>query len=96
MCTSFLDGLDRYAPHVEQRVALAVVAKSPIERIRQIPACDVFTRTDGGIHHFWTGELLDAPARGHPRHVDLLWPIWAFFDLTPEGREGWMPKRAYD
>jgi predicted dithiol-disulfide oxidoreductase (DUF899 family) len=129
MCTSFLDGLDRYALHVEPRVALAVVAKSPIERIRawgdergwtrlrllsssgnaynadyhaetpdggQIPACNLFIRTDNDIHHFWGAELLYAPAQGHPRHVDLLWPIWAFFDLTPEGRDSWMPKLAYD
>jgi len=34
MCTSFLDGLDANAPHLTQRVNLAVVAKSPIERIR--------------------------------------------------------------
>ena len=33
MCTSFLDGLDRYALHVTQRVNLVVVAKSPIERV---------------------------------------------------------------
>jgi predicted dithiol-disulfide oxidoreductase (DUF899 family) len=34
MCTSFLDSLDGSAPHLTQRVNLAVVAKSPIERIR--------------------------------------------------------------
>ncbi len=34
MCTSMLDGLDAQAPHVRQRVNLAVVARSPIERIR--------------------------------------------------------------
>ena len=33
MCTSFLDGLDGSAPHIQERVALAIVAKSPIERI---------------------------------------------------------------
>ena len=33
-CTSILDGLDGVAPHVTQRINLAVVAKSPIERIR--------------------------------------------------------------
>jgi predicted dithiol-disulfide oxidoreductase (DUF899 family) len=32
-CTSILDGLDRAAPHVAQRVNFAVVAKSPIGRI---------------------------------------------------------------
>jgi predicted dithiol-disulfide oxidoreductase (DUF899 family) len=35
MCTSMLDGLNGNAQHVAQRAALAVVAKSPIERIHQ-------------------------------------------------------------
>lgn len=34
MCTSMLDGLDAQAPHIVQRAALAVVARSPIERLR--------------------------------------------------------------
>ncbi len=34
MCSSFLDGLDGNARHIAQRVNLAVVAKSPISRIR--------------------------------------------------------------
>jgi predicted dithiol-disulfide oxidoreductase (DUF899 family) len=34
MCTSFLDALDGIAPHVMQRMNLAVVAKSPVQRIR--------------------------------------------------------------
>ncbi len=34
-CTSILDGLDGQAVHVTQRVNLAVVAKSPIDRILQ-------------------------------------------------------------
>src|SRR5438132_876941 len=34
-CTSILDGLDRVAPHAGQRINLAVVAKSPIPRIRE-------------------------------------------------------------
>jgi predicted dithiol-disulfide oxidoreductase (DUF899 family) len=129
MCTSFLDGLDRYAPHITQRVSLAVVARSPIERIRawaekrgwtrlrllssaentynmdyfaetpegaQMPALNVFTRADGGVFHFWSAEMLYAPVKGHPRHVDLLWPIWSCFDLTPEGRGDWMPKLSYE
>jgi len=128
LCTSFLDGLDRYALHLTQRVNLAVVAKSPIERIHawaaergwtrlrllssfantynadyfaesaegaQMPACNVFSRSDQGVFHFWAAELLYAPVEGHPRHVDLLWPVWSFFDLTPEGRGNWMPQRSY-
>src|SRR5580700_10111525 len=35
MCTSFLDSLDGAAPHAGQRLNLAVVAKSPIGRIRE-------------------------------------------------------------
>jgi predicted dithiol-disulfide oxidoreductase (DUF899 family) len=33
-CTSILDGLNGAAPHVNDRVNLVVVAKSPLERIR--------------------------------------------------------------
>ncbi len=32
-CTSILDSLDGEAPHITQRIALAVIAKSPIARI---------------------------------------------------------------
>jgi predicted dithiol-disulfide oxidoreductase (DUF899 family) len=129
MCTSFLDGMDAYAPHVRQRVTLAVVARSPIERIRgfarqrgwknlrllssgkngyngdylaetpngeQIPACNVFVKDGDGVFHFWAAEMLYARTPGHPRHLDLLWPIWSYFDLTPEGRGDWMPRLAYD
>lgn len=64
---------------------------------RQIPACNVFVSTDDGIRHFYATELLYVSLDGHPRHVDLLWPIWSFFDLTPEGRgTDWNPKLAYD
>ena len=33
-CTSMLDGLNGQAEHIQQRVGLVVIAKSPIERIR--------------------------------------------------------------
>ncbi|HKW99599.1 MAG TPA: DUF899 family protein [Bryobacteraceae bacterium] len=36
MCTSFLDSLDGSAPHIMQRANLAVVAKSPLGRIREL------------------------------------------------------------
>jgi predicted dithiol-disulfide oxidoreductase (DUF899 family) len=65
----------------------------------QLPACNVFTKTPDGIRHFWGAELLYAPAPPgcDNRHVDLLWPIWNFFDLTPEGRgTDWRPKLAYE
>jgi predicted dithiol-disulfide oxidoreductase (DUF899 family) len=35
-CTSILDGLNGTAPHVRQRVNFVVVAKSPVQRIREL------------------------------------------------------------
>lgn len=37
-CTSIIDALDGEAPHVVQRANLAIVAKSPIKRIREFAA----------------------------------------------------------
>jgi len=131
MCTSILDALDGETPHVRDRVNLAVVAKSPIERIRtfahergwrnlrllssapntyntdyraetpdgdQLPALNVFVRTGSHIHHFYGTELLyERPDPGQDgRHVDLIWPLWNLFDLTPEGRgTNWYPRLTY-
>ena len=131
LCTSILDALDGEAPHVVQRVNLAVVAKSPIERIlgftrprgwknlrllsssgntynrdygaenekgSQLPACNVFVRRDGKVRHFYSTELLyEPPEAGEDgRHVDMFWPLWNLFDLTPEGRgTDWYPRLSY-
>lgn len=63
----------------------------------QIPACNVFTKTDDGIFHFYSTELLYTPLDGHPRHMDLMWPVWNLLDITPEGRgTDWHPKLSYD
>ena len=130
-CTSIIDSLDGEAPHVTQRVNLAIVAKSPIERIRefaeergwrhlrilssanstynkdyqgenakgeQMPAMNVFVKRDGKIYHFWNTELMFAPSDPGQdmRHVDMIWPLWSLFDVTPDGRgEKWNPKLAY-
>jgi predicted dithiol-disulfide oxidoreductase (DUF899 family) len=58
----------------------------------------VFVERDGKVCHFYSAELLFAPVEPgmHPRHVDLLWPLWNLFDLTPEGRgNDWYPKLAH-
>jgi predicted dithiol-disulfide oxidoreductase (DUF899 family) len=130
-CTSILDGLDGEAAHVMQRVNFAIVAKSPIERIRewakergwhnlrflssagspynhdyqgenakgdQMPALNVFVRRKGKISHFYNTELMFAPSDPGQdmRHVDMIWPLWNLFDVTPEGRgEKWNPKLSY-
>ncbi|HXY32557.1 MAG TPA: DUF899 family protein [Candidatus Methylomirabilis sp.] len=132
MCTSMLDGLNASAPHIEQRVNLAVAAKSPLPRIRehaasrgwrnlrllssagnsytldyhgedaagnQLAMMNIFVRRDGTIYHQWATELFFTG--GEPgmdaRHVDMLWPVWNLFDLTPEGRgTDWYPRLRYD
>ena len=57
----------------------------------QMPMMNVFTRGGDGIRHFWGTEMLYAELDGHPRHMDLLWPLWNALDLTPEGRGDWFP-----
>lgn len=131
LCTSMLDGLDGNAPHITQRVNLAVVARSPIQRIvdlastrgwrhlrllssannsfqadyhaedaegNQWPMANVFVKRGGQVHHFWGSELMFKKyAGGDMRHVDLLWPLWNVFDLTPDGRgESWYPSLSYE
>jgi len=44
LCTSILDGLDAEAPHIAQTVSLAVVARSPLARVRD------FARQRGWRH----------------------------------------------
>jgi predicted dithiol-disulfide oxidoreductase (DUF899 family) len=64
----------------------------------QLPSLNVFVRRDGRIHHFYHSELLFAPSeRGQDgRHVDLIWPLWNLFDVTPEGRgTDWYPRLRY-
>jgi len=131
MCTSLLSAWDGEARDVEQRVALAVVARSPIERLVAFKkerswrglklysdttgefsrdyhaltpeggddaAFSVFTRRDGTIRHFWSGEMgFDTADPGQdPRGAPDLMPIWTILDSTPEGRgTDWYPKLEY-
>ena len=65
----------------------------------QMPSIIVFTKQDDGIYHYYNTELLYVPTEPdqHPRHADMIWPLWNMFDLTPEGRGmGWMPQFSYD
>lgn len=131
MCTSLLSAWDGEARDVGQRVALAVVARSPIERLvafknergwrdlrlysdingdysRDYFAVDktggddavlnVFTRCDGTIRHFWSGEMgaETADPGQDPRGAPDLMPLWTILDATPEGRgSDWYPKLDY-
>jgi predicted dithiol-disulfide oxidoreductase (DUF899 family) len=58
-----------------------------------------FTGKVGGQVVAWSSELLFMPFdRGQDgRHVDLIWPLWNLFDLTPEGRgTAWHPRLQYE
>lgn len=61
----------------------------------QVPMCNVFVKGNGEIRHFWNSEMFFAPSATHPRHIDMLWPLWSFFDLTPGGRGEFMPELNY-
>lgn len=131
MCTSLLSAWDGEAADVEQRIALAVVARSAIERLlafkkergwknlrlysdlsgdysrdyhalspdgEEGAAFDVFTRRDGTIRHFWSGEMGFATADPgqDPRGAPDLMPLWTILDATPEGRGAdWYPRLEY-
>src|SRR5437762_10511455 len=62
------------------------------------PGYNVFTRRDGSIRHFWSGEMGPATADlgQDPRGAPDLDPLWAVLDTTPEGRgKDWYPRLAY-
>jgi predicted dithiol-disulfide oxidoreductase (DUF899 family) len=65
---------------------------------RQWPVMNVFRRGDGEIRHAWATELAFTPPDPgeDPRHVDLIWPLWAALDMSPEGRGEFRPKLSYD
>lgn len=132
MCTNLLGGLEGNAADIEQNIALAVVARSRLERLTEwkqqrgwtvlqlysdingnysrdyhgvlpdgteIPSYNVFTRRDGTLRHFWSGEMTgDSADPGQdPRGAPDLAPLWNVLDTTPEGRGAdWYPKLDYE
>jgi predicted dithiol-disulfide oxidoreductase (DUF899 family) len=64
----------------------------------EVPAFNIFTRRDGTIRHFWSGEMTgDSVDPGQdPRGAPDLSPLWNVLDMTPEGRgTDWYPKLSY-
>lgn len=63
-----------------------------------IPALNVFTRRDGTVRHFWSGEMAQSSSDPgqDPRGAPDASPMWSIFDVTPEGRDPkWYPKLDY-
>lgn len=64
----------------------------------QVPLMSVFHRGDDEIRHFWSSEMMFAPADPgqDPRHTGTLEPLWTLMDLTPEGRpKKWNEQLSY-
>jgi predicted dithiol-disulfide oxidoreductase (DUF899 family) len=130
MCTSFISAWNGIGVNLQERVAMAVTARSPIERLLEykrqrgfagvpfysdgsgnytriyvsaedadIPGFSVFTRRDGIVRHFYSGEMSGAMADPgqDPRGAPDLDPLWLMLDLTPEGRgTDWYPQLSYE
>ena len=129
MCSSLMAAWDGEAADVEQRLALVMVARSPIARLvalkrergwrhlklfadvggdytrdyvsaddADVPGFHVFTRRDGSLRHFWSGEMgaVTADPGQDARGAPDLMPLWTILDHTPEGRgSDWYPKLDY-
>jgi predicted dithiol-disulfide oxidoreductase (DUF899 family) len=63
-----------------------------------VPGFSVFTRRDGTVRHFYSGEMsgeMGDPGQD-PRGAPDADPLWMMLDCTPEGRGGdWYPKLDY-
>jgi predicted dithiol-disulfide oxidoreductase (DUF899 family) len=128
-CTSFLTSFNGTAVNLRERVAIAVAARSPIERLKEykqqrglanlpflsdtsgdytriyvnaedadVPGFSVFTRSNGTIRHFYSGEMSGemADPGQDPRGAPDLDPLWSMLDWAPEGRGvDWYPKLDY-
>ena len=63
-----------------------------------IPGYSVFTRRDGTIRHFWSGEMSGTMADPgqDPRGAPDIEVLWTMLDTTPDGRgTDWYPKLKY-
>jgi predicted dithiol-disulfide oxidoreductase (DUF899 family) len=63
-----------------------------------VPGFSVFTRRDGTIRHFYSGEMSGemADPGQDPRGAPDADPLWLMLDCTPEGRgTDWYPKLDY-
>ena len=63
-----------------------------------VPGFAVFTKRDGAIRHFYSGEMSGEMAdRGQdPRGAPEMDPLWSMLDYTREGRgTDWYPKLNY-
>ena len=95
MCTSFVGSLDIPAVDIEQRLAIAIIGRSPVER--QLGVL-VWTREGDAARLFWAAEggMETADPGFDPSLPTDPTPLWTILDWTPEGRAAdWYPKLEY-
>jgi predicted dithiol-disulfide oxidoreductase (DUF899 family) len=76
---------------------VTISASSPTDP--RSPAFNVFTRRDGTIRHFWSGEMTGPTADSgqDPRGAPDPAPLWLVLDATPGGRgRDWYRKLDYN
>jgi predicted dithiol-disulfide oxidoreductase (DUF899 family) len=61
----------------------------------QHPGVSVFVKRGGALHHSYSVCAL-LKGDNEYRGMDLLSPVWHFFDLLPEGRGDFFPKKQYE
>lgn len=63
-----------------------------------MPGLNVFTKTNGVVRHFYSGEMGgdQADPGQDPRGAPDLSPLWTVLDMTPAGRRpDWYPSLSY-
>ena len=82
-------GWDTFQVVSTARCTMKADLKLEDEEGSQLPGVSVFVKRGDEIRHAYTASAI--MGGGHYRGLDLLSPVWNFFDLTPGGRGDWMP-----
>ena len=57
-----------------------------------VPGLNVFSKDDGLVRHFWSGEMTESDPGQDPRGAPEIDPLWTVLDMTPAGRRpDWYP-----
>jgi len=67
------------------------------EQGNQWPICNVFVKREGEIYHSYATELLHVKTEEgmNARHVDFMWPLYNYLDITPAGWGDFYPKLEF-
>ena len=69
------------------------------EEERQLMMMNVFRKSEDGIFHAWSYEMMNAPKGDelNYRQRDQIWPLLSIHELALDGRPSdWFPAYRYD